>query len=119
MLNGARYMPIKNGKLYRSKINGTSERPRLNIFNTTDDIYVQIIDDEKDITLLVSRSPLKYFHSKEQIIKAGKLIGAAVANTLIANGTNKMILDIDCDCVFHGYIKTLTNSARENGIKFT
>lgn len=95
----------------------TAERPRLVIRNSSTHISTQLIDDEKGVTLAAASSPLKYFKTKTDIIAGAKLVGAAIAKTALANGITEVVFDRG-RCIFHGYINTLAEAAREGGLKF-
>ena len=97
----------------RKKISGTSERPRLAIFRSNKEIYAQIIDDIKGITL-TSASSVKTEGSKiEQAVVVGKLIADNAKKVGVAN----VVFDRG-GFLYHGRIKALAESAREAGLKF-
>lgn len=108
---------LKRHRRVRSKIKGTSERPRLNVFRSTNNIYAQLIDDIKGITL-VSASTLDkdlngYGGNKEAARKVGKL----VAERATQKGISEVIFDRG-GYIFHGRVKELAEGAREGGLKF-
>lgn len=92
-------------------------QPRIYIRNTPTHIHVKLIDDNTGVTLTAASSPLKYFKTKTDIIAGAKLVGAAIANTALANGITEVVFDRG-KCIFHGYINTLAEAAREGGLKF-
>lgn len=104
----------------RKKVFGTSERPRLNVFRSAKNIYAQLIDDTKGYTIAQTSSLSKEF--KEQAnsggnIKAAKLVGALIASIGSSKGIEKVVFDRG-GYIYHGRIKALADSARENGFKF-
>ena len=108
---------LKRHRRVRSKIKGTSERPRLNVFRSTNNIYAQLIDDIKGITL-VSASTLDkdlngYVGNKEAARKVGKL----VAERATQKGISEVVFDRG-GYIFHGRVKELAEGAREGGLKF-
>ena len=101
----------------RGKIQGTNERPRLNVFRSTNNIYAQLIDDIKGVTL-VSASTLDkdlngYGGNKEAARKVGKLIAERAAQ----KGIREVVFDRG-GYIFHGRVKELAEGAREGGLKF-
>jgi len=107
-------------KHIRKKIRGTSERPRLCVFRSAKHIYVQVIDDTIGRTL-ASASTL----DKENInhvkscgnIEAAKEIGARVAKDSLGRSIKKVVFDRN-GYLYHGRVKALADSARENGLEF-
>lgn len=99
----------------RSHINGTPERPRLTVFRSNKQIYVQIIDDKAGKTL-ASASSLKLTEKmtkKEQAAKVGELISK---NALEA-GITTVVFDRN-GYLYHGRIKEVADAARKGGLKF-
>ncbi len=103
---------IKRHKKVRSKIFGTTERPRLAVFRSPKHIYVQIIDDDKRITL-ASANDFKFKGDKTE--KAKKL-GELIAQRAIEKKIKKVVFDKG-GFKYTGRIKALAESARENGLK--
>ncbi|PPE04936.1 50S ribosomal protein L18 [Entomoplasma ellychniae] len=99
----------------RSKVIGTAERPRLNVFKSNTNFYAQIIDDITGNTL-VSASSLK-LGLKAGNVEAAKKVGAEIAKL----AANKKIIDVVFDrggYLYHGKVKAFAETARENGLKF-
>ena len=101
----------------RRKISGTAERPRLCVYKSNSNIYVQIIDDVAGKTL-VQASTL----DKEIKIKHANKEAAREVGTLIAKrAADKKIVDVVFDrggYIYHGVVKELAEAAREGGLKF-
>ena len=102
----------------RKKIRGTVERPRLNVYRSLQQIYAQIIDDTRGVTLVSARSS-----DKELGLKAGgNLEGARAVGKLIATrAREKGIEQVTMDrggYRYHGRVKALADAAREAGLKF-
>ena len=98
----------------RGKISGTAERPRMTVFRSNKQIYVQLIDDLAGKTLAAASSKGIEEGTKCEI--AAK-VGAAIAEKAIAAGINEVVFDRN-GYLFHGRVKSLADAAREGGIKF-
>lgn len=100
----------------RSKVAGTSECPRLNVFRSNSQIFAQIIDDENGTTLVSSSS------IELKIKNGGNAEGAALVGADIAKKANKAnIKTVVFDrggYQYHGRVAALANAARENGLEF-
>lgn len=102
----------------RSKLSGTAERPRLNVYRSNKHIYAQIIDDEKGVTL-VSASTLDKEANLESTgnVEAAKRVGELIAKRAVEKGIKDVVFDRG-GYLYHGRIKALAESARENGLEF-
>ncbi len=101
----------------RSHIHGTAERPRLNVFRSLAHIYVQIINDEKGVTLTAASSLDKDFEGIGGNIEGAKKVGAAIAKKALAAGITEVVFDRG-GYIYHGRVKALAEAAREGGLKF-
>ena len=102
----------------RAKISGTSELPRLCVFRSLKNISVQIIDDEKGVTLVSASSLDKDANIKNGgNIEASKLVGALIAKRCKKAKINKVVFDRG-GYLYHGRVKALADAARENGLEF-
>ncbi len=102
----------------RNKISGTASIPRLNVFRSNKNIYAQIIDDTKGVTLVSASSidkELKFDNgsNKDAAAKVGALIGKRAAE----KGITQVVFDRG-GYLFHGRVKALADAAREAGLKF-
>lgn len=108
---------LKRHRRVRGKIQGTNERPRLNVFRSTNNIYAQLIDDIKGVTLASASTLDKdlngYGGNKEAARKVGKLIAERAAQ----KGIREVVFDRG-GYIFHGRVKELAEGAREGGLKF-
>jgi large subunit ribosomal protein L18 len=95
---------------------GTPERPRLNIYRSLNHIYAQIIDDTQGCTL-VSASTLSSKQKTGGNIAAAKEIGKQVASKAIDKGIKKVVFDRG-GYLYHGRIRALADAAREAGLDF-
>lgn len=103
----------------RKSISGTIEKPRLSVFRSNKDIYVQLIDDLQGKTILAVSSQLKEIAEKKGITKTeqAKLVGKLAAEKLMEAGISEVVFDRN-GYLYHGRIKALAEAAREGGIKF-
>jgi len=108
---------LKRHARVRSKITGTAERPRLDVFRSNSHIYAQLIDDVKGVTLAAAGSNEKDFG-----ISGGNCEGARKVGKLIAErAKDKKISEVVFDrggYIYHGRVKELAEGAREGGLKF-
>ena len=102
----------------RKVVNGTAEQPRLAVFRSNNEIYVQIIDDTKGTTLVAASSRDKEI-SAAQGTKTEKaaLVGKAIAEKALKQGIEKVSFDRG-GYLYHGRVKSLADGAREGGLKF-
>lgn len=99
----------------RNKIKGTTERPRLAVFRSTQHMYAQIIDDTVGNTLVsASTLEVKVDGTKSD---AAKAVGEAVAKKALEKGIDKVVFDRGGN-LYHGRIKALADGAREAGLDF-
>ena len=98
----------------RNKISGTAERPRMSVFRSNKQIYVQVIDDEAQKTL-VSASSLGFekMPKSEQAAKVGDL----VAKKALEAGITTVVFDRN-GYLYHGRVKEVAEAARNAGLKF-
>lgn len=104
----------------RRKVNGTAERPRLAVFRSNQHIYVQVIDDNQQHTL-VAASTLEPTLKSEQ--KSGATcdssveVGKLIAQRALEKGITKVVFDRGGN-LYHGRVKALAEAAREAGLDF-
>ena len=114
--------PIKNklriARHYRvrNKISGTEQRPRLNVFRSNKNIYAQIIDDTKGVTL-VSSSSLELKLTNGGNIEGAQAVGKDIAAKAKKAKITKVVFDRG-GYLYHGRVEALANAARENGLEF-
>ena len=100
----------------RERIQGTTERPRLNVYRSLNHIYAQIIDDTQGRTL-VSASTIADKVKTGGNVAAAKEIGKLVAQRALDKGIKKVVYDRG-GYLYHGRIKALADAAREAGLEF-
>ena len=108
---------LKRHKRVRSKISGTAERPRLNVFRSNTNIYAQIIDDVNGVTLASASSLDKEIAGNGGNKEAAKEVGKLVAKRAADKGITDVVFDRG-GYVYHGRVKELAEGAREGGLKF-
>ena len=101
----------------RNKISGTATRPRLCVFRSNTNIYVQVIDDVAGKTLVSASTLDKDVKTKYSNKEAAKEVGSLIAKKAIANKIDTVVFDRG-GYVYHGIIKELAEAAREGGLKF-
>ncbi len=100
----------------RAKISGTEKTPRLNVFRSNSEIYVQVIDDVTGRTL-VSSSTVELKVKNGGNIEAAKLVGADIAKKCKEKKITTVVFDRG-GYLYHGRVEALANAARENGLEF-
>jgi large subunit ribosomal protein L18 len=103
----------------RQSISGTNERPRMSVFKSNKQIYVQLIDDIAGVTLAAASSRNKEIAEKTGLKKTeqAKLVGKLIAEISISKGINTVVFDRG-GYLYHGRVKQLAEGAREGGLKF-
>ena len=104
-------------KRVRTKISGTSECPRLCVFRSNTNLYAQIIDDSKGITLVQASTLDKEVKTKHSNKEAAKEVGTLIAKRALAKKIENVVYDRG-GYVYHGVVKELAEAAREAGLKF-
>ena len=103
----------------RKKLQGTSDRPRLNVYRSLNHIYVQVIDDLSGKTL-VSASTAEGKKEERRSggnVASAKQVGKGIAERAKAKGVTKVVFDRG-GYIYHGRVKALADAAREAGLKF-
>jgi len=104
-------------KRIRSKLAGTTERPRLAIFRSVAHIYAQVIDDTKGVTLVAASSVDKAGRTNGGNVAAAKAIGKLVAERAKEKGVTRVVFDRG-GYAYHGRVKALADAARAAGLEF-
>ena len=108
---------LKRHKRVRSKISGTPEMPRLNVFRSEANIYAQVIDDVSGKTLAAASSLDKAIEGYGGNIAAATAVGKLVAERAKAKGIETVVFDRG-GYLYHGRVKALAEGAREGGLQF-
>jgi large subunit ribosomal protein L18 len=104
----------------RSRVNGTTDRPRLSIFRSANHIYAQVVNDETGATLASAGtlSPDLRDSLKEGVkVDSAKKVGALIAKICLEKKIDKVVFDRN-GYLYHGRIKALAEAARAAGLKF-
>ncbi len=109
---------FKRRKRIRAKIEGSAQHPRLAVFRSNSNIYAQLVDDIKGVTL-VSASTLEEGVKVKAggSVEAAKTVGMAIAKKAQAKNIANVVFDRS-GYLYHGRIKALADAAREGGLKF-
>ena len=102
----------------RKKVVGTSVKPRLSVFRSNTDIYVQLIDDANGVTLAAASSRDKDIAAQKVTkIEKSKLVGAAIARKALDLGLKNVVFDRGGN-LYHGRVQSVADGAREGGLVF-
>ena len=102
----------------RHKVGGTAQKPRLAVFRSNKDIYVQLIDDEAGKTLASASSRDKDITAQKGTkIEMSKLVGQAIGRKAKDLGLSAVVLDRGGN-LYHGRVKSVADGAREAGLEF-
>lgn len=105
-------------KRVRKTIVGTEERPRLNVYRSNKNIYAQLIDDEKNVTIVSANTNEKDFDFESSSnAEAAAQVGKLIAERAIEKGYKSVVFDRG-GYVYHGRVKALAEGAREAGLDF-
>ena len=101
----------------RNKISGTAERPRLCVYRSNANLYVQIVDDVAGNTLAQASTLDKEVKTKHANKEAAKEVGALIAKRASEKKIKEVVFDRG-GYIYHGVVKELAEAARENGLEF-
>ena len=101
----------------RRKISGTAECPRLCVFRSNSNLYVQVIDDVKGVTLAQASTLDKEVKTKHSNVEAAKEVGALIAKRALDKKIESVVFDRG-GYIYHGVVKELAEAAREGGLEF-
>ena len=101
----------------RTKISGTAECPRLCVYRSNTNIYAQIVDDTKGVTLVSASTLDKEIKEKHSNIEAAKEVGALIAKRALEKKIKNVVYDRG-GYIYHGVVKELAEAAREGGLQF-
>lgn len=104
-------------KRVRAKISGTADCPRLCVYRSNSNIYAQVIDDTKGVTLASASTLDKEIKTKKSNKEAAKEVGTLVAKRAIEKNIKTVVYDRG-GYIYHGIIKELAEAAREAGLEF-
>ncbi|MBP3336865.1 MAG: 50S ribosomal protein L18 [Clostridia bacterium] len=108
---------LRRHKRVRKQISGTAARPRLAVFRSLKNIYAQIIDDDKGVTLVSASSLDKAIEGNGGNKEAARAVGKLVAEKALAAGIKSVVFDRG-GYIYHGRVLELAEGAREGGLEF-
>ncbi|MCI9193147.1 MAG: 50S ribosomal protein L18 [Acutalibacter muris] len=108
---------LRRHRRVRGKISGTAERPRLNVFRSSANIYAQVIDDVAGVTLCAASTVEKGFEGSGGNKEAARRVGKLIAERAQEKGISNVVFDRG-GYIFHGRVQELAEGAREGGLKF-
>ena len=108
---------IRRHKRVRNKISGTAECPRLCVYRSNTNLYVQIIDDEKQVTLVQASTLDKEVKTKKANKEAAKEVGTLIASRAKDKKISTVVFDRG-GYIYHGVVKEVAEAAREGGLEF-
>lgn len=106
---------IRRKNKIRAKISGTANRPRLSVFKSNKGMYIQLIDDQKNITLASVHS--KQINNNINKTEIAKELGKMIALKAKEKDIKSIVFDRG-GYKYHGRVRQLAESAREHGLKF-
>lgn len=101
----------------RRKISGTAECPRLCVYRSNNNLFVQVIDDVAAHTLVSASTLDKEVKTKHSNKEAAREVGALIAKRALEKNITQVVYDRG-GYVYHGVVKELAEAAREGGLKF-
>jgi large subunit ribosomal protein L18 len=102
----------------RKNVSGTAQKPRLSVFRSNNEIYVQLIDDVNGVTLASASSKDKDVKAQKlSKVELGKLVGQAIAKKAASLGLTTCVFDRG-GYLYHGRVKSVADGAREGGLNF-
>jgi large subunit ribosomal protein L18 len=110
---------LKIKRRIRKRLSGTGEQPRMTVFRSNRQIYVQLVNDLTGETVVSASSKNKEVAEKKNINKSeqAKLVGKLVAERSLAKGIKSVVFDRN-GYLYHGRVRLLAESAREGGLNF-
>ena len=108
---------LRRHKRVRGKISGTAECPRLNVFRSLQNIYAQLIDDDKGVTLVSASTVEKDFEEYGGNKSAARKVGELLAKRAAEKDITKVVFDRG-GYIYHGRVQELAEGAREGGLNF-
>jgi len=120
MRNTRKQLIKQRHRRIRQKLNGTAERPRLAVFRSHQHIYAQVIDDNKQHTLVsastVDRN-LRQTLNCTRTCEASAAVGSLLAERALEQGIKQVVFDRGGN-KYHGRVRSLAEAAREGGLDF-
>lgn len=112
----SRQRRLRRHRSIRKRLHGTASRPRMNVFRSSANVFVQIIDDERGHTL-VAASSLEASAKSGTKSERARLVGQLAADRAKAAGITTVVFDRG-GYLYHGRIKAVADGARSGGLEF-
>jgi large subunit ribosomal protein L18 len=102
----------------RKVVHGSPTRPRMSVYRSNRDIYVQLIDDHAGVTLVAASSAVADIREQKGTkIEKSAMVGKLVAQKAVEAGISNVVFDRN-GYLYHGRVKSLAEAAREGGLIF-
>ena len=111
---------VQKHRRMRSRISGTTERPRLAVFRSNNHMYAQIIDDTVGKTLVSASTLQKEVKAELETtnnVEAAAHLGTVIAKRALEKGIDTVVFDRG-GFIYQGKVKALAEAAREAGLTF-
>ena len=108
---------VRRHKRVRTKISGTAECPRLCVYRSNTNLYVQVIDDVAQKTVVSTSTLDKEVKTKHANKEAAKELGTLIAKKAKEKKIDTVVFDRG-GYIYHGVVKEIAEAAREAGLKF-
>lgn len=107
----------KRRRRVRGRVTGTANRPRLSVFRSNKNIYVQAIDDDSNRTLAAVSSVGGELKGLKSNVADGEKLGEAIGKELVGLKITEAVFDRN-GYLYHGVVKSIADGARKAGVKF-
>ena len=101
----------------RKTLSGTAERPRMSVFRSNQNMYVQVIDDTIGHTLVAASTVEAEFKDLRNTVADAAKLGEAVGKRLLDKGIKAVVFDRN-GYIYHGIVKSIADGARKAGVQF-
>ena len=109
---------FKRKRRIRATLSGTTDQPRLAVFRSNSNIYAQLIDDTKGVTMVAASTLEEGVKVKSKGSAEGaKAVGLLIAKKALSKSISKVVFDRS-GYLYHGRLRALADGAREGGLKF-
>lgn len=111
---------LRRKRAIRKRLSGSTQRPRLSVFRSSQHIYAQVIDDTQGVTLAEASSLTKEIAAQREGKKKSEvavMVGALIAERCLARDIQQVVFDRN-GFIYHGRVKAVADAAREGGLKF-
>lgn len=118
MIKDKKFRRAKIKSRIRGKVHGSAQKPRMSVFRSNSEIYVQLIDDNGGHTLAATSSKASVAEGEKSTpVQKARTVGKKIAEIALAAGISEVVFDRN-GYLYHGRVKELAEGAREGGLKF-